>query len=122
MAELDIYPLAATIAPLATLAGCVIGGIANLRRATQRIRERFTIVFVLTLSLLLLPVEIGSLSYYVLSAFHPGTEIGGPVGDVRNAAVVYSVSSHCVPVRRISLFLDLGATTSQNSVEIFCED
>ena len=69
MAELDIYPLAAMIAPLATLAGCVIGGIASFRCSVQRIRERFTLVFVLALLLLLLPVEVGSLSYYVLSVF-----------------------------------------------------
>jgi hypothetical protein len=78
IAELVFYPLFATVAPLAIMAGCMIGGIANLRRATRRVRERFTIVFVLALSLLLLPVEIGSLWYYVLSAFHPGTSIGGP--------------------------------------------
>jgi len=39
-------------------------------------RGYFFLVFVLVVSALLFPVELGSLSYYVLSAFHPGIDIG----------------------------------------------
>jgi hypothetical protein len=63
-------------AALATLIGCALGGIVTLRSTTARMQERFTLVFVLTVSLLLLPVELGSLSYYVLSAFHLGIDVG----------------------------------------------
>jgi hypothetical protein len=66
----------AAIAALATLAGCAFGGIVSLRSGPARTREHFTLVFVLMVALLLLPAELGSLSYYVLSAFHPGIDVG----------------------------------------------
>ena len=66
----------AAIAALATLAGCAFGGIVSLRSGPARTREHFTLVFMLMVALLLLPAELGSLSYYVLSAFHPGIDIG----------------------------------------------
>jgi hypothetical protein len=66
----------AAIAALATLAGCVFGAIVSLKSAPARIRKHFTLVFVLVVALLLLPAELGSLSYYVLSAFHPGIDVG----------------------------------------------
>jgi hypothetical protein len=76
LAVVGVARQAATVAALATLTGCAVGGIAALRLATARIREYFVLAFVLVVSLLLLPVELGSLSYYVLSAFHPGIDIG----------------------------------------------
>lgn len=66
----------AAIAALAILAGCAFGAIVSLRSAPARIREHFTLVLVLMVALLLLPAELGSLSYYVLSAFHPGIDVG----------------------------------------------
>ena len=66
----------AAIAALATLAGCAFGGIVSLRSGPARTREHFTLVFMLMVALLLLPAELGSLSYYVLSAFHPGIDVG----------------------------------------------
>jgi hypothetical protein len=65
-----------TVAALATLTGCALGAIIILRSTTARMQGRFTLVFLLTVSLLLLPVELGSLSYYVLSAFHLGIDVG----------------------------------------------
>jgi hypothetical protein len=65
-----------TFAAFATLTGCALGAIVILRSMTTHMHERFTLVFVLTVSLLLLPVELGSLSYYVLSAFHLGIDVG----------------------------------------------
>jgi hypothetical protein len=76
LAVLGLVPQAGTISPLATLIGCAVGGIAALTSATLRMRGCFFLVFVLVVSVLLLPVELGSLSYYVLSAFHPGIDIG----------------------------------------------
>jgi hypothetical protein len=64
-----------TFAAMATLTGCALGAII-LRSTTARMQGRFTLVFLLTVSLLLLPVELGSLSYYVLSAFHLGIDFG----------------------------------------------
>lgn len=66
----------AAIAALATLAGCVFAAIVSFRFVPARMREHFTLVFVLVVVLLLLPAELGSLSYYVLSAFHPGIDVG----------------------------------------------
>jgi len=76
LAVLGVVPQAATIAASATLTGCAVGGIAALRSATVRIREYFVLAFVAVVSVLPLPVELGSLSYYVLSAFHPGIDVG----------------------------------------------
>jgi len=76
LAVVGVVRQAATIAALATLTGCAVGGIAAVRSATTRIREHFVLALVLATSVLLLPVELGSLSYYVLSAFHPGIDIG----------------------------------------------
>jgi hypothetical protein len=76
LAVFGVVRQAATIAALTTLTGCAVGGIAALRPATVRVRGRFFLVFVLVVSVLLLPVELGSLSYYVLSGFHPGIDIG----------------------------------------------
>ena len=67
-----------TMAALATLAGCALGAITSLRSTAGRARQRFILVFMLMISALLLPIELGSLSYYVLSAFHLGTDIGRP--------------------------------------------
>jgi len=76
LAVFGVIQQVATIAALATLTGCAVGGIAALGSATTRMRGCFILVFVLVVSVLLLPVELGSLSYYVLSAFHPGIDIG----------------------------------------------
>jgi hypothetical protein len=77
LAVLGLVPQAATISALATLTGCAVGGIEAFGSGTLRMRGSFLLVFVLVVSVLLLPVELGSLSYYVLSAFHPGIDIGG---------------------------------------------
>jgi len=77
LAAIGAVQHAVSIAALATLIGCALGGIVTLRSMTASVRERFILVFVLTVAVLLLPVEVGSLSYYVLSAFHRGVDIGG---------------------------------------------
>ena len=66
----------AAIAALAILAGCAFGAISTLRFGPARTVEHFTLVFVLVGALLLLPAELGSLSYHVLSAFHTGIDVG----------------------------------------------
>ena len=58
--------------PFATLLGCVFAGFATTRR------RHFAVVFLLFLSLLVLPAEVGSLLYYVQSAFWPGIRAGMP--------------------------------------------
>jgi hypothetical protein len=78
LALLGVVRQVTTIAALATLIGCALGGIADLRSATSKVREQIFLVFVLTICVLLLPVELGSLSYYVLSAFRPGIDVGRP--------------------------------------------
>ena len=78
LALLGVVRQVTTIATLATLIGCALGGIAVLRSSTNRIRGQVLLVFVLTIAVLLLPVEIGSLSYYVLSAFRLGIDVGRP--------------------------------------------
>jgi hypothetical protein len=65
-----------TIGAMATLIGCGLGSVAALRTTTASRRESI-VVYVLTLSVLLLPIELGSLTYYVLSAFHLGVDVGG---------------------------------------------
>jgi hypothetical protein len=67
-----------TAAAVATLTGCALGGIVSVRSENARMRKQFILVFILAVSVLLLPVELGSLSYYFLSAFHPGAGIGRP--------------------------------------------
>jgi hypothetical protein len=66
----------ATVGALATLTGCVLGGLAGTKTTTSPRRGYFAIVFLLVLSLLVLPAELGSLLYYALSAFRPGTGVG----------------------------------------------
>jgi hypothetical protein len=66
----------ATVGALATLTGCVLGGLAGTKATTSPSRGYFAIVFLLVLSLLVLPAELGSLLYYVLSAFRPGIGVG----------------------------------------------
>ena len=65
-----------TAGSLLTLAGCVLGGFAITRTRSSLGRRNFAIVSLLTLSLLVLPAELGSLLYYVASAFQPGTTLG----------------------------------------------
>jgi len=76
LAVIGVVQQVATIAALATLTGCALGGIAALRSANARMHRHFIPVLVLMVSILLVPVELGSLSYYVLSAFHPGIDVG----------------------------------------------
>jgi hypothetical protein len=66
----------ATVGALATLTGCVLGGLAGTKATTSPRRGYFAIVFLLVLSLLVLPAELGSLLYYVLSALWPGIGVG----------------------------------------------
>ena len=63
---------------LAALVGCGLAGYLVVRsKATESHKRReFATIFLMTLALLVLPAEIGSLSYYVLSAFTPGIEVG----------------------------------------------
>jgi hypothetical protein len=76
LAAIGVVQHAISIAALATLSGCALGGIVTLRPMTASARERFILVLVLTVGVLLLPVEVGSLSYYILSAFYRGVDIG----------------------------------------------
>lgn len=62
--------------PLLTLAGCVVGAIGTLRGLTSTGRGHFMLVLLLALSLLVIPAELGSLLYYVTSAFNPGAQLG----------------------------------------------
>ena len=65
----------AALGAVAILAGCFLAGKAATRSTTPS-RARFVIIFLLVLCLLMLPVELGSMVYYVLSAFHTGIDIG----------------------------------------------
>ena len=76
LAVLGVVQQTAIIAALATLTGCTVGGTATFKSAIARMRGYFILVFVLVVSMLLLPAELGSLSYYVLSAFHLGVDVG----------------------------------------------
>jgi hypothetical protein len=76
LAAIGVVQHAVSIAALATLIGCALGGIVTLKSMTASVRERFILVFVIMVGVLLLPVELGSLSYYVLSAFYRGVDIG----------------------------------------------
>jgi len=67
----------AAVSALAILAGCFLAGNAATRSATPG-RARFLLVFLLVLCLLILPAELGSMLYYVLSAFHRGMDVGRP--------------------------------------------
>jgi len=77
LAAIGVVQHAVSIAALATLSGCALGSIVTLRPMTASVRERFILVFALAVGVLLLPAEVGSLLYYVLSAFHRGVYIGG---------------------------------------------
>jgi len=61
---------------LMTLIGLVVGANAVFKELASTSRGYFLAVILLVLSLLILPAELGSLTYYVLSAFHPGTRMG----------------------------------------------
>lgn len=63
--------------PLLTLIGLVIGANAVFNELDSRSRGYFILTVLLVLSLLILPAELGSVTYYVLSAFHPGTRVAG---------------------------------------------
>jgi hypothetical protein len=76
LAAIGVVQHAVSIAALATLIGCALGGIVTLKSVTTSVRERFILAFVIMVGVLLLPVELGSLSYYVLSAFRRGVDIG----------------------------------------------
>jgi hypothetical protein len=65
----------AAVGALAILAGCLLAG-KRATGPTTPSRARFVLVFLLVLCLLILPVELGSMLYYVLSAFHIGIDIG----------------------------------------------
>jgi hypothetical protein len=65
-----------TAGSLLTLVGCVLAGFVATRAMSSTGRRHFAIVTLLTLSLLVLPAELGSLLYYVLSAFQPGVTMG----------------------------------------------
>lgn len=60
----------------ATLAGCALTGVGTATATHVPERLRFGLVFLLTLSLLILPAEIGSLLYYTLSGFWPSIGLG----------------------------------------------
>jgi hypothetical protein len=76
LAAIGVVQHAVSIAALATLIGCALGGVVTFKSMTTSVRERFILAFVIMVGVLLLPVELGSLSYYVLSAFHRGVDIG----------------------------------------------
>jgi len=61
---------------LLTLIGLVAGANAVFLELAPTNRGYFVATILLALSLLILPAELGSLSYYVLSAFQPGTQVG----------------------------------------------
>jgi hypothetical protein len=65
----------AALGALATLAGCFLAGKAATRSTTSS-RARFLLVFLLVLCLLIIPAELGSMLYYILSAFHTGIDAG----------------------------------------------
>jgi hypothetical protein len=68
--------LASVAGSVLILAGCGVGALVATRGLTPDDRKCFTTAFLLALSLLILAVELGSLTYNVLSAFHPGIEVG----------------------------------------------
>ena len=61
---------------LLTLIGLVVGANAVFKELASTSRGCFVAAILLVLSLLILPAELGSLSYYVLSAFQAGTQVG----------------------------------------------
>ena len=61
---------------LASFVGCALAGFGAIRDAASPSRRYFAPIFLLVLSLLILPAEVGSLLYYVLSAFQPGIQVG----------------------------------------------
>jgi len=69
-------PRIIVVGALGTLAGCALAGIGAARSISPPERSHFGIGFLVTLSLLVLPAEIGSLLYYVLSAFWSGVGFG----------------------------------------------
>ena len=69
-------PQIVVVGALGTLTGCALAGIGAARAIDPPNRSHFGIAFLLTLSLLVLPAETGSLSYYVLSAFWPSVVFG----------------------------------------------
>jgi hypothetical protein len=69
-------PQIIVVGALGTLAGCALAGIGAARSISPPERSHFGIGFLVTLSLLVLPAEIGSLLYYVLSAFWPSVGFG----------------------------------------------
>jgi len=71
-----VAPEALPLASLATLTGCSLAVFTTIRATTSPSRNHFPTVFLLVLSLLVLPAELGSLLYYVVSAFRPGIEVG----------------------------------------------
>jgi hypothetical protein len=69
-------PQIAVAGACATLAGCALTGVGAATATDAPERLRFGLVFLLTLSLLILPAEIGSLLYYTLSGFWPSIGLG----------------------------------------------
>jgi hypothetical protein len=69
-------PQIAVAGACATLAGCALTGVGAATATDVPERLRFGLVFLLTLLLLILPAEIGSLLYYTLSGFWPSIGLG----------------------------------------------
>ena len=69
-------PQIAVVGACAALAGCALTGVGTATATDAPSRLRFGLVFLLTLSLLILPAEIGSLLYYTLSGFWPTIGLG----------------------------------------------
>jgi len=65
------------VGSLLILIGLVVGASAVFMELAPTSRVYFVASILLVLSLLVLPAELGSLTYYVLSAFHPGIHVGG---------------------------------------------
>lgn len=63
---------------LATFVGCALAGFGAIKGAASPSRRYFATVFLLVLSLLILPAEVGSLLYYAHSAFWPDIQVGKP--------------------------------------------
>ena len=66
----------AVVGAVAALAGCALAVFATTRATSRPAQERFAVVFLLALALLVLPAETGSLLYHILSAFKPGIQVG----------------------------------------------
>ena len=62
--------------PLLTLSGCIVGAVTSIKETAPIGRKDFVAIFLVVLSLLILPAELGSLLYYVLSAFQHGIQVG----------------------------------------------